>query len=119
MCGLRKSILKEGAVETRAFKVPEGWGLSDQEEFVIGTLMDTPGRFHPAYELCNTLYRDYEGGARFKRGYDAPTKLRVLVLRCRRHVAKLSKGRAKIEGKRGRGWRITRKSHKVLCVRLV
>ena len=93
------------------FKIPVWWGLSDQQSFVIGTLMDKPGKFTSPYVLCDELYPD-DG---VDEGDPAPAKLRVLVQRCRDIVEGISDSEAEIETKRGKGWRITRKSHAILA----
>lgn len=92
------------------FKIPEWWGLSEQQEFVIGTLMDMPGKFVAPYVLCNGLYLDDKA----KKGDPAPAKLRVLLQRCRDIIEGLTGSEAQIETKRGKGWRVTRKSHAIL-----
>lgn len=92
------------------FEVPEEWGLSEQQEVVIGSLIDDAGSFIPPYELCRALY---EG--KFKKGCPAPAKLRVLVQRCRDILAELTDGKVEIETKRGKGWRITKKGRMILA----
>ena len=98
---------------TNEFEVPNEWGLSDQQEIIIGSLMDDAGKFIPAYELCNGLYPDDKKG--YEAGCPAPAKLRVLVQRCRDIVHDLTNGKASIETKRGKGWRVTKKSRIILA----
>lgn len=97
------------------FEVPDEWGLSEQQEIVIGSLIDDAGRFIPACEFCNALYPDDKT---YEVGDPAPAKLRVLVQRCRDIVAELTNERVKIETKRGKGWRLTKKG-KILLTKAV
>lgn len=95
--------------KTEEFEVPDEWGLSEQQEFVIGSLIDERGKYVPPFELCNELYdEEYEAGA------PAPAKLRVLMQRCRDIVADLTSGRVEIETRRGKGWRITKRARIIL-----
>ena len=89
------------------FDVPKRWMLSPQQEVVIGSMMDTPGRYVSAFDLCPALYDEECEGA-------APPKLRVLLQRCRDIVDELTYGEATIENKRGRGWRLTKASCEAL-----
>ena len=93
------------------FEVPDEWGLSEQQEVVIGSLIDERGKYIPPCELCNALYPDDKT---YKAGSPAPAKLRVLVQRCRDIVEDLTEGRAEIENKRGKGWRITKRDRIIL-----
>lgn len=94
------------------FDIPKSWGLSPQQEVIIGSLIDEPGKFVSAEEFCHVLY-DEENGDK-----PAPAKLRVLVQRCREIVSGLSDGVVQIESKRGSGWRLSRK-HRLLLINLV
>lgn len=91
------------------FDVPEEWGLSEQQEVVIGSLIDDAGSYIPPYELCRALY-----DGKFKKGCPAPAKLRVLMQRCRDILHDLTEGKVRIETRRGQGWRITKKSRMIL-----
>lgn len=93
------------------FEVPDEWGLSVQQEVVIGSLIDERGKYIPPFEFCNALYMD---DGLYKRLDPAPAKLRVLLQRCRAIVVKLTDGRAKIDTMRGKGWRITKKARVIL-----
>lgn len=93
------------------FEVPDEWGLSEQQEFLIGSLIDERGKYVQAYQLCNELYLDDRP---YDPGEPAPAKLRVLVQRCRDIVADLTNGRSKIDTMRGKGWRITKRSRVIL-----
>ncbi len=91
------------------FKIPEGWGLSPQQEFVIGLLIDEAGNHVSAYGFCEELY-----GAPSAPGMLAPAKLRVLIQRCRELVSDLTDGRSSIVVRRGSGWMISRKGVLIL-----
>lgn len=92
------------------FEIPESWGLSAQQECLIGSLLDEAGEYLSADDLCDALYPDDVR----EEGAPAPAKLRVLIQRCRDILHELSGGRADIEGKRGTGWRITKKGRVIL-----
>lgn len=93
------------------FEIPPQWGLSEQQECVIGSLIDDAGNYAPPYQLCAVLYPN---DPPYAKGAPAPAKLRVLVQRCRDIVYDLTDGRAEIETKRGKGWRVTKKSRLIL-----
>ena len=93
------------------FEVPDEWGLSEQQEVVIGSLIDERGKYIPPYALCAALYPNDD---RYEPGSPAPAKLRVLVQRCRDIVSALTDDRSEIETKRGKGWRITKRSRIIL-----
>jgi hypothetical protein len=84
---------------------PESWGLSEQQEFIIGSMADEPGVWQSAYDFCLQLYDD-EAEATMP----APAKLRVLIQRCREILDKHTGVEVVIVGKRGSGWHMTRKS---------
>lgn len=89
------------------FEIPANWKLSPQQEVVIGSLIDEAGTYISVSAFCEALYEeDYVG--------PAPAKLRVLVQRCREVLGELTEGRAKIETKRNKGYRITRKTSVIL-----
>ncbi len=85
-------------------ELPEAWGLSEQQDFIIGSLADEPGVYQSAYDFCEELYGHAEPGM------PAPAKLRVLIQRCREILHDETDGKVKIEGKRGSGWYMSRKS---------
>lgn len=89
------------------FKLPAEWDLSISEEIVIGILMGADGGYVSPSELCSDLYEEEIEGA-------APAKLRGLVSRCRDRVYDISEGRVEIEGKRIRGWRISKEDTQYL-----
>lgn len=91
------------------FEIPEIWGLSPQQEVVIGSLLDDAGRFVSPCDLCMSLY-----GGPAENKMVAPAKLRVLIQRCREILSDVSEKRVTIETKRGTGWRISRKHRVVL-----
>lgn len=88
---------------------PETWGLSPQQDFLIGSLYDESGRPLSPATLCKALY-----GGKWRRGTPAPAKLRVLVRRCREILKKCSKGRVEIQSRRNEGYRISRKDCVIL-----
>ncbi len=92
------------------FEIPDSWGLSPQQEVVIGSLLDDAGHFVTPSDLCMSLY-DEPTEAKVK--MVAPAKLRVLVQRCREILSDVSDGRVTVETKRGTGWRISRK-HRII-----
>ena len=92
----------------KEIELPVRWGLSEQHEFIIGSLADEPGTYISAYEFCDELYGDADPGM------PAPAKLRVLVQRCREILHGKTDGRVLIEGKRGSGWYMSRKSVAIL-----
>lgn len=91
------------------FEIPEEWNLSDQQDVVIGSLLDDAGEYISAAELQDALY-----GEKVEPGSAAPAKLRVLIQRCRDIVYELSDGKVEIETRRGKGWRITKKGRLIL-----
>lgn len=91
------------------FELPNSWGLSEQQELVIGSLLDDAGRYLSAKVLCDALY----GGA-MKTKQPAPAKLRVLIQRCRDILHTRSKGLVKIDVRRNSGWKITKHNREVL-----
>jgi len=93
------------------FKIPDEWGLSEQQEVIIGSLIDERGKYIPPSDFCNALYIDDKP---YAKGAPAPAKLRVLMLRCREIVKQLTEGRAKIDTMRRKGWRITKKARVIL-----
>ena len=95
------------------FEIPKEWDLSPQQEVVIGSLIDDAGEYISPLEFCEALYDDYDPEEKA-----APAKLRVLVQRCREIVSELTEGAVKIEVRRNKGWRITKKS-RIILKRLV
>lgn len=93
----------------KQFDVPESWGLSPQQEDLIGTLLDEAGEYVSPADLCDIIYEE-----EMPDDAPAPAKLRVLVQRCRDIVFELSDGKAEIETRRGKGWRITKKGRLIL-----
>ena len=91
----------------KLFEIPEDWQLSEHQEIVIGSLLDNPGEYISAAEFCDALYGEECPGP-------APAKLRVLIQRCRQIIFGISNGRAKIESRRFKGWRITKKDRMIL-----
>ncbi len=89
-------------------ELPRAWGLSEQQDFIIGSLADEPATYLSAFEFCEELYGEAEPGM------PAPAKLRVLIQRCREILHEETDGRVKIEGKRGSGWYMSRKSVAIL-----
>tara|TARA_R110000772_G_C13310278_1_gene440231 strand:- start:24815 stop:25117 length:303 start_codon:yes stop_codon:yes gene_type:complete len=82
------------------YDIPAWWSLSNQQDVVIGNLIDAKGEWITAYQFCDALYG--EGDEKMV----APAKLRVLMQRCRDIVDELTQGRAQIITRRGSGWRI-------------
>lgn len=91
------------------FELPSSWNLSEQQELVIGSLLDDAGRYLSAKCLCDALY----GGVHTTK-QPAPAKLRVLIQRCRDILHKRSKGLVKIDVRRNSGWKITTHNRQVL-----
>ncbi len=85
-------------------ELPRAWKLTENQDFIIGSLADDAGTYITTYEFCKELY----GGA--EKGMPAPAKLRVLIQRCREILSDETDGKVKIEGKRGSGWIMTRKN---------
>jgi len=95
----------------KEFELPDNWGLSEQQELVIGSLLDEAGRYLSAKVLCDALYG---GGAKTKQ--PAPAKLRVLIQRCRQILHTQSKGIVTIDVRRNSGWKITVHNREVLQI---
>ena len=89
------------------FTVPREWGLSPQQEFVIGSLIDSSPRYLSADHMCRELYEEECPGP-------APAKLRVLMMRCREIVEELTNGKGKIQIRRNKGWWVSEKTRKLL-----
>ncbi len=94
----------------KRIELPNDWKLSERQELVIGSLADEPGEWISAYDFCVALY----GKKGCKPGMAAPAKLRVLVQRCREILEEEAGSKVKIEGKRGSGWFMSRKSAAIL-----
>ncbi len=80
--------------------LPDSWGLTKQQDDVIGGLIDNSGEYMTAATLCRCVYSEVHTGP-------APAKLRVLIQRCRELVNKFSGDRVSILVKRNSGWKIT------------
>lgn len=93
------------------FEIPDEWGLSEQQEVVIGSLIDARGSYIPAADFCNALYPDDQT---YRPRAPSPAKLRVLIQRCRSIVADLTNDRAGIQTKRGKGWRVIKTERVIL-----
>ena len=89
------------------FKIPEEWELSEQQELVIGSLVDYAGEYISPAEFCFALYDEEIEGP-------APAKLRVLMQRCRQILDEITGEQVDIEVKRNKGWRITKKGRILL-----
>lgn len=94
---------------TKRFTVPDEWGLSEQQEVVLGSLLDAAGEFVAPIEFVSALYDD-----EVEPGMAAPAKLRVLVQRCRAILDEQSKGKVKIITRRNLGWKISSKGRLLL-----
>ena len=95
----------------KEFELPTNWGLSEQQELVIGSLLDDAGRYLSAKALCDALY-----SGSMSKNQPAPAKLRVLIQRCREILHKLSKGVVTIDVRRNSGWKITVHNRGVLQI---
>lgn len=85
------------------FVLPEAWNLSERKEFVIMTLADNAGSFVPPVVLCVGLYPDdYNDDDMI-----IPTKLRVMILECRKTLRKYTKGKVNIIVGRNKGYKIS------------
>jgi len=93
----------------KEFELPGEWRLSDQQELVIGSLLDEAGRYLSPKSLGEALYDE---PMRLKQ--PAPAKLRVLVQRCRQILHDRTDGVVTIEIRRNSGWKITEHNRKVL-----
>jgi DNA-binding response OmpR family regulator len=80
-------------------KLPKSWELSDQQECVIGSLIDHAGDWVSSEAFTKALYGTPEK--------PAPAKLRVTMMRCRDIVFEQSNGRVEIDVKRNAGWKLT------------
>ena len=83
-------------------KLPESWGLSEQQDIVIGGLIDFAGSYTSAGEFCMEIYDEDCGGP-------APAKLRVLIQRCRTIIDNYSEGKIAVLVKRNSGWKLTKR----------
>ena len=88
------------------FKIPEAWGLSPQQELVIGSLLDDAGRFLSPAELSEALYPDDPVDDDMR----APAKMRVLIQRCRELMEIHTGGLVTIVTRRNSGWKVSKKS---------
>ena len=94
----------------KSFNIPEDWGLSAQQELMIGSLLDEAGRFISPAELSAALYPDDP----IDDGMRAPAKMRVLIQRCRELMDKHTGGIVTIVTRRNSGWKISKKSRLLL-----
>lgn len=90
---------------TKAFETPDWWGLSHQQDIVIGNLIEADGHWISPFQFCDALYEE-KGDEEFVPYMVAPAKLRVLVQRCRDIVGEITDDKAVIITKRGTGWRL-------------
>lgn len=81
--------------------LPEKWSLSEQQDIVIGNLIDNAGNYITAEAFCDAIYAEDIGED------PAPAKLRVLIQRCRAIVEDISKDQVKVKGRRNSGWKMT------------
>ncbi len=99
----------------KLLELPKSWGVSEQQESVICFLGQYPGQYVTAAEFCNELYPDDD---RYKDDAPAPTKLRVLIQRCRQILSDQTEGEVSIYSRRGQGWMITRR-HGITLLKIV
>lgn len=82
--------------------LPESWGLSEQQDIVIGSLIDNAGSYVSAVDFCEDIYSETCYGP-------APAKLRVLIQRCRAIIDNYSEGKVEVLVKRNSGWKLTKR----------
>ncbi len=85
-------------------ELPKSWGLSEQQDIVIGGLIDEAGNYVTAHQFCEAIYDEDIGSD------PAPAKLRVLIQRCRAIINKVSDGGVEVEIKRNHGWKMTKRN---------
>ena len=85
-------------------KIPKAWELSDHQTLVMEYLLEFAGQFVSASELMDEVY-----GEELDEGAFAPSKLRVLIQRCRETLLKHTDDAVRITVVRGKGWRFTKK----------
>lgn len=89
-------------------ELPESWSLSEQQDIVIGSLVDFAGSFISSQQFCEDIYdEDIKEGP-------APAKLRVLMQRCRTIIDDVTDGKVTVEIRRNSGWKMTRKNAKLM-----
>lgn len=82
--------------------LPKKWNLSNQQDIVIGGLIDCAGSYISAADFCEDLYGEDCNGP-------APAKLRVLIQRCRAIIDNYSEGKVEVLIRRNSGWKLTKR----------